>query len=95
MNIGMLKEIDEGQSEFAYRTFGAPGKVVERVQDDSIGVTQIRFDNNVRLNIKKTDYSKDSIIIGARIGAGMLSMPRDKPGLAVVASAVFDAGGFY
>ena len=84
---------DEGQSEFAYRTFGAPGKVVERVQDDSIGVTQIRFDNNVRLNIKKTDYSKDSIIIGARIGAGMLSMPRDKPGLAVVASAVFDAGG--
>ena len=84
---------DDGQSEFAYKTFGAPGKVVERVKDDSIGVTQIRFDNNVRLNIKKTDYSKDSIIIGARIGAGMLSMPKDKPGLAVVASAVFDAGG--
>jgi zinc protease len=84
---------DEGQSEFAYKTFGAPGKVVERVKDGSIGVTQIRFDNNVRLNIKKTDYTKDSIIIGARIGAGMLSMPKDKPGLAVVASAVFDAGG--
>jgi zinc protease len=84
---------DEGQSEFAYKTFGAPGKVVERVKDNSIGVTQIRFDNNVRLNIKKTDYSKDSITIGARIGAGMLSMPKDKPGLDVVASAVFDAGG--
>jgi zinc protease len=84
---------DEVQSEFAYKTFGARGKVIERVKDDSVGVTQIRFENNVRLNIKRTDYSKDSIIIGARIGSGMLSMPKDKPGLAVVTSAVFDAGG--
>jgi len=84
---------DEVQSEFAYKTFGVRGKVIERVKDDSVGVTQIRFENNVRLNIKKTDFSKDSIIIGARIGSGMLSMPKDKPGLAVVTSAVFDAGG--
>ena len=32
-------------------------------------------------------------LIGARVGTGMLSMPKGKPGLSVVTSATFDAGG--
>ena len=83
----------ESKAEFAYQNFGKPGQVVERKEDKALGVVQLRFSNNVRLNLKKTDYEKDSISIGARIGSGMLSMPKDKPGLAAVASAIFTAGG--
>jgi zinc protease len=83
----------EEKAEFAYTRFGVPGKIIERREDKDLGVVQLRFSNNVRLNLKKTDYEKDSISIGARIGSGMLSMPKDKPGLATVASAIFTAGG--
>lgn len=89
--VEALKE--ETQTEFAYTNFGEPGIIIEKSKDESLGVTQIRFKNNVRLNIKQTDFSKDSILIGARVGTGMLSMPKGKPGLAVVTSAIFDAGG--
>jgi len=83
----------EEKAEFAYANFGVPGKIIERREDKDLGVVQLQFSNNVRLNLKKTDYEKDSISIGARIGSGMLSMPKDKPGLATVASAIFTAGG--
>ncbi|MEE3175737.1 MAG: insulinase family protein [Verrucomicrobiota bacterium] len=83
----------EGKAEFAYTNFGKPGKIIERKEDQELGVVQLRFSNNVRLNLKSTDYEKDSISIGIRIGSGMLSMPKDKPGLATVTSAVFTAGG--
>ncbi|MEE2808647.1 MAG: insulinase family protein [Verrucomicrobiota bacterium] len=89
--VNRLKE--EGKAEFSYKNFGDPGKIIERKEDKDLGVLQLRFSNNVRLNLKKTDYEKDSILIGARIGSGMLSMPKDKPGLATVASAIFTAGG--
>ncbi|MDE0571162.1 MAG: insulinase family protein [Verrucomicrobiales bacterium] len=92
-----LKEVNppkkEDKAEFAYKNFGKPGQIVERKEDEVLGVVQLRFSNNVRLNLKKTDYEKDSISIGARIGSGMLSVPKDKPGLATVASAIFTAGG--
>lgn len=91
IDVAPLKE--EIQSEFAYKSFGEAGQIVERVKDEELGVTQIRFKNNVRLNIKKTDFAKDSILIGGRIGSGMLSMPKGKPGLSIVASSIFNAGG--
>ncbi|MFP6874569.1 MAG: insulinase family protein [Verrucomicrobiales bacterium] len=83
----------EEQSNFAYTHFGKPGKVVDRIEIEDLGITQLRFANNVRLNLKRTDFEKDSISIGVRIGGGLLTVPADKPGLKLVASAVINAGG--
>ncbi len=83
----------EEQSNFAYTHFGKPGKIVDRVEIEDLGITQLRFANNVRLNLKRTDFEKDSISIGVRIGGGLLTIPADKPGLRLIASAAINAGG--
>ena len=81
------------QSSFAYTSFGKPGVIAERVAIKDLGIIQLRFANNVRLNLKQTDFEKDTISIGVRIGGGLLTLPNGKPGLPLVASAAMNAGG--
>ncbi|MFT5106972.1 MAG: zinc protease [Pseudoalteromonas tetraodonis] len=81
------------QKAFAYTDFGEPGKVVETKVHEDLGVTQMKFANHVRLNLKPTDFEKGTILISMRIGSGELSAPKDKPGLSMVASSTFTAGG--
>ncbi len=80
-------------AKFAYTDFGKPGEIAERKEVSDLGITQLRFANNVRLNLKRTDFEKDSISIAVRIGGGLLTAAEDKPGLAMVASGTFTAGG--
>jgi zinc protease len=47
----------------------------------------------VRVNLKRTDFQKNSIYVGARFGNGQLTQPKDKPGLSFFASMVMNAGG--
>lgn len=68
------------RSDFAYTDFGTPGKVMSRETVEDIGFEQIVFDNNVRLNIKKTPYQKDVISIDIALGKGDLFFPKDLPG---------------
>lgn len=65
---------------FAYTDFGKPGKVKSRKTVEDIDFETIVFDNNVRLNVKKTPYQKDVISISVAIGAGELFFPSDLPG---------------
>lgn len=85
--------VEEQQKAFAYTNFGEPGKVAETKVHEDLGLTQLKFANHVRLNLKPTDFEKDVIRIAMRVGSGSLTAPRDKPGLSMVASSVFDAGG--
>lgn len=68
------------KAEFAYTDFGTPGKVVSRETVEDIAFEQVVFDNNVRLNIKKTPYQKDVISISVALGQGELSFPPEHPG---------------
>ncbi len=77
---------------FAYTSFGTPGTVAETHTIDDLGITQIRFANNVRLNIKHTDFARDSVLISVRVGGGLLELPKSQPGLSGLFSA-FRAGG--
>ncbi len=79
--------------EFAYRDFGPAGMVVRRVEVEDLGITQIVFGNEVRLNLKATSYEKGRVQILARFGNGLLDLPQGRPGLALFASTVFDSGG--
>ncbi|MGD1032253.1 MAG: insulinase family protein [Opitutaceae bacterium] len=84
-----------GQAEvaFAYTDFGAPGAVAERHPVDDLDLTLVRFANGVRVNLKKTPFEENRILIRIRAGAGRLTEPKDKPGLSFLTDLTFKAGG--
>ncbi len=85
-------EKKEAQS-FAYTDFGKPGKVTSRTRLEDMDITQLVLSNNVRVNLKRTDFQKNSISVTLRFGNGMLTQPKDKPGLERFTGMVVNAGG--
>ena len=84
--------VAEKTEAFAYTDFGPAGEIVRRDELKDLGITLVTFANNVRLNLKPADFSKDTILINANFGTGKLQPP-PQPGLLFFADAVFDAGG--
>ncbi|HVS51172.1 MAG TPA: insulinase family protein [Opitutaceae bacterium] len=80
-------------TQWAYTDFGAPGKIAQRQHVDDLDLTLVRFENGVRLNLKKTDFEANRIRLNVRVGTGQLTEPRDEPGLATYTSQTFSAGG--
>lgn len=64
---------------FAYDNFGAPGKIVSDDRIEDLGIRRIRFANNVMLNIKRTDFQKDKVLLSLRVDGGNLLATRDDP----------------
>ncbi len=85
--------VQQADQAFAYTDFGPPGKIAAQQTVADLNITQITFANGVRLNIKPTDFKKDTIQISALLGAGRLTLPRDQPGLDLFTSSVFDLAG--
>lgn len=79
--------------EFAYTDFGLAGQVVERIDHDDLGITQVRFENHVRLNVMATEFEENSARVLVNVGAGRLGAPQDKPGLLAFAQHTFELGG--
>ena len=59
----------------------------------ALDVTQVRFGNNVRLNLKPTKFDANTVLVAIRFGGGRLDLPRDKPGLKLLADQTFIGGG--
>jgi zinc protease len=78
---------------FGYAKFGDPGKVVEDRRIDDLGIRTVRFANNVRLNIKRTDFEKGKIAFSARLAGGSVALPREQPGLATMLSSTASMSG--
>lgn len=74
--------------EWPYGNYGTPGRVVERQVIEDLGVTRVRFANGVTLLVKPTDFSRDQVMVTARIGGGRLSYA---PG---PVTALLDQGAF-
>ncbi|MBK5921735.1 hypothetical protein CCR80_11900 [Rhodothalassium salexigens] len=85
----------EGRDElsFAYTDFGAPGEVVARDTVEDLDFTQVRFANNVMLNVKRTDIEKGKVLASVRFGGGILSETPDQAGIDSLVSLGFVAGG--
>jgi zinc protease len=60
------------KKSWPYASFGAPGRVVSRREIQSLGVSDVRFANGVRLLVKPTPFAKDEIKVGVRVGSGRL-----------------------
>ncbi|MBQ6535067.1 MAG: insulinase family protein, partial [Opitutales bacterium] len=80
------------RARLKFSRFGAEGKIAERREIASLGITQLRFENGVRLNFKKTDFSKDEILVKVSFGKGILDIPADKPELYCAVDAVRTGG---
>jgi zinc protease len=79
-------------ARFAYTNFGRLGKVVKDTRLADIDTRLVTFANNVRLNLKKTDFQKNSVQISLRVGEGSLDFPEKPFGLSSLVSA-FSNGG--
>lgn len=78
---------------FAYNDFGKQGTVVDAHYFEKADLHQYRFSNNVRLNLKKTDFEADNVQVYVRIGGGLEEQPFDKEGLNKIASNALIPGG--
>lgn len=78
---------------FVYTNFGPTGEIVLDRKIDLIDAEQCVLANNVKINLKKTDFEKDTIRIVYRVGCGLLELPREKPGLAALIEHVWAQGG--
>jgi zinc protease len=84
---------DGALQSFAYTDFGTPTPLVEKKVAPALDVIQARFGNNVRLNLKRTQFEANSILLAVRFGGGRLELPRDKPGLKLLAEQAFISSG--
>ena len=91
--VEVAPPVDYGNITFAYTDFGTPGTIVSDVTQDDLDIRQLVLSNNVRLNMKKTDFEENSIIITARFGTGRLGQPINETGLDSFTSTVINYGG--
>ncbi len=91
--VALTAPVEGKAAAFAYTDFGAPGKIVEDKQIADLGIRTIRFANNVRLNLKKTDFEKGRVRYQMRVGSGLLALPVDKPGMNLFITSSFGEGG--
>ena len=93
-SVAVEPRATEAKLEFAYTEFGSAGAVAKRTRIEDLDATLVTFDNNVRLNMKKTDFEDSVIRLSARIGAGTLSAPvKEAPGFTTYASNMLSLSG--
>ena len=78
---------------FAYTEFGEPGTVTAKNVVEDLAITQLTLSNGIKVNLKPTDFQKNTISLTARIPGGILTMPKNQSGLNIVASHLYNAGG--
>lgn len=75
---------------FAYTDFGPAGKIIKDERIEDLDIRTLTFENNVRLNLKVTDFEDSIIRIETSIGSGDLEFAGSKEGL----STFFGSGAF-
>ena len=91
--VAVAAQAKTEQAAFGYTDFGPAGTVKSQTSVDDLGATLVQFSNGVRLNLKATDFEAGRIRVNIRVGGGTLTMPKDKPGLSLLANVAFTAGG--
>jgi zinc protease len=91
--LKLEKPSEEQVASFAYTQFGENGKVSEEVAVTDLGIKQLKFENGVTVNWKKTDFDKNSISMVASFGSGKAGMPQSTPGLDTLTGTIFINGG--
>jgi len=88
-------KLSEAQS-FPYLTIPeTPGRILAQKNNaEGLGITQIDFENQFRLNLKKTVFKKGEFAFKLVFGDGKKSEPAQMPGLAALSEEVVRNSGF-
>ncbi len=78
---------------WTYSDFGQPGKISEDIRIEDLDIRTIRFENGVRLNLKRTEFEKDRIRWSLRIDGGRLAFAPEQTPLAMLMDAAYVSGG--
>jgi zinc protease len=70
------------------------GSIAQRRSLPDLGIEQVQFANGFHLNLKKTDFKKNQVLVALSFGRGLASEPKQKPGLAELTEAVVNESGF-
>ena len=70
---------------------GEEGRIVRTKKIPDLEIVQIDFKNGVRLNLKKTDFKANQVLINLAFGSGRTSEPL--PGLAALSTKVINESG--
>ncbi len=81
----------ERLQNFPYLHLDTLGSVKSQEKFDDVGVTRFVFDNNVILNLKKTDFQENTIQFSADFGGG--KQTETIPGLAALTETVIEQSG--
>jgi zinc protease len=81
------------EKAWPYTNFGTPGAVASQSEDKELGLTFVKFANNVRLTVKPTDFTKDQVQVRVMFGHGELDLPKDKVSPLQMLSFAFTSGG--
>jgi zinc protease len=65
-------------AQWPYTSFGAPGRVVDTNSVPDIGVTVLRFSNNVRLLVHPSKLRLNQVLVSVKVGNGRLDLPKDR-----------------
>lgn len=69
-------------------------KILHSFKNRNLGVENIIFDNNIRINLKKTNFEKDRILVNVALGSGLLDLKDNTyPGINLLLGSSFIAGG--
>jgi zinc protease len=80
---------------FPYLSVPDTPAAIENQQEDvnHLGITQIDFDNQIRLNLKQTDFEKGRFLFKVAFGHGRSCAPADKPGIAPISQQTLQHSG--
>lgn len=93
-SVALSAPEDKGTQSFAYTDFGSAGKIVADTRIEDLDIRTLQFENNVRLNLKVTDFEDAIIRINTNIGGGNLEFFGAENGLlALFSSNAFVLGG--
>jgi len=72
--LAVAEPEDVTVSAFAYDDWGMPGTVVSDTMIDDLGIRTVTFANNVRLNIKQTDFEPGRVRFNVRMDGGNFAL---------------------
>lgn len=69
------------------------GEISHENHESDLGISQITFKNNTRLNLKKTTFKKGEFLVKVGFGKGRQSEPADHPGISDLTELVIEQSG--
>jgi len=69
------------------------GRILRQTKISDLEIVQVDFKNGVRLNLKKTDFEANEVLLKLSFGSGRSAEPADKSGLAALSTKVINESG--